>query len=673
MASKNSKIEVDLNILQDEALKRLVAFGEQFSKNTQVLADLNLGGTTVGGGAQGTVSRPGQVNPAASTGATVLNTPGVNTTGATVRYGTGAGVGGASVATADGAVDVPRGDGGRSVADMGGGTPGMIGGEGTFEQQYVRAQKRIGAIPVGFREALGYIAESRPQTDDSGFIVNNNGEKLDKNGKVTTDANEFTTDKFAALRTPAAKINSWMFTTQAVSANAKKAMSGLQGVWASVATPTASGMDLGRSRNGGLFGTGIFSSAWKTSQLENLKAGWESDFGLNPNYSPGQAAAANNAIHSYGYSGDTADTLRDQLKQLTIHNQLAPTDAMTYMDPLLRYGNGFQGGQSLIQALKDMNGAAANASMSLKAYQSDMLATSTAVAATLGVQPGQVVGALNTFTDVTGLPPSAAKELFSNSSMTMASALTGTPYAELMLNPGAKGVAPALVYPMMMLKSMTGYTAPELAAMQKKDPKKFYSVMNTYTRMYGQDPSNSIFGGMNPEQLIKLGARNGGALQNHLQTETAIKNATGSNPNYEKILSKYKTKDSTGLINDYKDEVDNWNKAHKHLAKQPAAERQEKRTAALDALQKTQKKTATASKTAITVGLTRDAKKMLVIMNSQTGEQSVSGRNTLGRWAADVSDQALLSDIGLPGVGGAVSGTVSEVNKIGNDIAGAIF
>lgn len=618
-----SRIEVDLKLLKDKNVEKLQEFGVQFDRSIDKLATMLGTYSEQVTGAEGIARRAGRVSPDASVASNVVITgPGAHQLSG----------GGFNTSSASRPSDVhiptpPGGQGGGASSTLpGGGLNYHMGGGGSFdpnsskyvsavEADFVGAQKRIGEhIPVGFRQMLGYAAEG--QVKIPGVTQEN-----------------------------AKKWNDQLFRMQAYKANMMLGFGKMQGAFASVAVPTQLGMDLGRSREGGLFGTGLFSSAWTTSLKENLKTGLSADFGFNPNYSMQQAAEARKTTQSFGYSGDTSDVINAQLKELQIHQNLAPAQVMSMLDPLMRYGNANQGGEQLINVLRSIPEAAKAAGFNLKVFTDQVIQTSVQIAQQTGMQPGQVASALSSFSTVTGLSPERAAGLFTPEKFTMAAATTGKTMTQIMEHPSA---APEMQFGYRIFKGMTGgLSGAQLNALRHSNPAKYNQLMDGVWRMYNQN--HDIFGGQSPLEIINSQVRNRGRTVQHMAVDQKIRDATlgaGSVDHIESLIKGYGPH-SSKLVDEFQhDRTEYLRKNPIKDAGDMAKYRAHMRDDALKILGANQKKQARRATVQIT--LSPEASRYFQILNKNTGQADTPGRNAMGsfwRKANDLNNNTIVRGI----------------------------
>lgn len=600
---RNNKIEVDLKLLDDKNREALTAFGKSFNASVERLAGLLGEVTGAVSGGEAAAARPGKTNDAASKASDVKisapPTPFYSTVGAT-----GANTGNfTGVRTLNPSASVTPMTIGPEMAPGPDGSPMPVGGR-QFEKDYIAAQKRIGEIPVGLRQTLGYIAE---------------GELFP--GHPT-------------LQKGARWGNEQLFKAQAISANAGRVYGHVQSAFASIAAPTALGQNLGRSREGGLFGTGLFSSAFTTGIEENFKAGLSADFGFNANYSMAQAKAARQAIEQYGYSGDTSDVLAGQLKQLQIHQQLDPGTVMNFLDPYMRYGSA-QSGTNLITELQAIPTAAKAAAMNLQTFTQSLTEAADTISQQTGMQPGQLIGALNTFSSVTGLAPTKATQLYTTGNMLQTAALTGTPFSKL-YESGAAGGA-LMTMPLMRLHSMLGMTSEQLEKLRKTDPAAYYAKMSPIDLIASRNPD--FFGGFTPQQLINTDLRNNDRTVQHMIVQDKIEAANvtgepGTMPNFVGLLKSYGPQ-SGSIVKRYEDAMAKWMKSNPTASRAKTA--QAEKAAALSAIGVNQQKQA--KKARLEIGLTTQAAKYFKLMTGSTGQANTPDKNQAKNFVRDVKNE----------------------------------
>lgn len=608
--------------MEEKNVQRLVEFGKQFSDSIGRLADnLEKNQENLADLAQ---QRSGQLSPTASTGATFAPGPSAGT----ARMGGTATGGGFSGGNYSGGGY----SGGPSIAtESGVQPPAPAAPQDSFERQYVKAQRRIGQIPIGARQWLGYFAEGGPEEGEY--------------------------DKYAGLRKQAAHWNENLFRSQAVVANAKLGYGGLQSIFASVAGPTMLGQQLGASREG-WFGSGLMSPAFRAGFRESWKTALSADFGFNPNYSMQQAAAARQATQSFGYSGQMADSINEQMKQLQIHQQLDPNMIMSALDPTLRFGS-FQSAGSLLSVLRGIPDAAKAASMNLKTFNEDLLSTATSVAQNTGMNPGQVIGALSAFSAATGMAPQRAAGLFTNDNMTLAAAYTGKTMTELVEHPSA---APEMAFGLSLFKQMTGMDAKHLLNLRKTNRAQYNQLMDGVYRLYESD--KNIFGGFDPLTLINQSIRNSGNTRGHIAATQQLFELDASKPGSVDRMQ--------GILNYYGQgtgkQFAEWKRDYLlHHAVNSSAQmakfRKEADTKARSLLAGTQRKQG--RKAAAEITLSPEARKWFEILTKQTGGDTSNRNQNPGFWRKAMNFEK--SPYGV--AAGIASGGVTEIPLLGDEIA----
>lgn len=528
---RTNKIEVDLNLLQKENLEKLEKFNKDFEKTTNQLMTMVGSWSDQVAGAQG-MSGPGKEGPDASTpskvaqvisGSPPARMGGINTGGIGGFYnGPGGVVGGGFGGGGYG------GGGGPSMAPGPNGPMG-VGIGPSFEQQYIRAQRRVGQIPVGLRETLGYFREGgisgNAAMDDEGYALDDTGrrivESVDEEGNpVYQRAGLYKT------RLRAGEVNTFMFQSSAIRANLTRGMGHLTNLYASVAAPTMLGQQLGASREGWL-GTSFMSPAFKKGVSEFFHTGIESYFGFNPNYSTKQAQEARQTLQSYGYSGGTSNWMADRIKALQIHQGIDAASAMSILDPIMRFG-GPESFNQLQEVLKDIPAAAHAAKMNLSEFTKALIESANQVAQATGMTPGGATRALNAFSTTTGLNPTRGVDLLSNpQNLMMAAGMTGKSITSLM--EGNNRMAPRMAFGLRMFQNATGVPVDELLKMKKADRPRYESIMNGVYMMYENNPQ--IFGGMSPLEIEHAVTAAGGSEQDllrHTRISEQIQAATGT-------------------------------------------------------------------------------------------------------------------------------------------------
>jgi hypothetical protein len=574
MASRNptNRIEVDLKLLQDNNVEKLQQFGKDFDKSISALATMVGSFSQQVEGAQ-RVNKPGEPGPNASQAGSV------RIDSVPARMG--------GVSTVPGAVGSFANQGQQYGGGGGASVAPPSGNPDTFEQQYIKAQRRIGEVPVGFRQTLGYFGEN-VQEGDSPFTT--------------------------TLRGGARRVNEALFNMQAVKTNVMLAQNQLQGLYSSVAVPTALGQQLGASRGGGFLGTGLFSSAWMRGLSETWHTAAMSKFGFSPNYSPSQAAQARQTLESFGYSGDTANMLGNYLKELQIHRGLGPDVGMAVLDPFMRYG-GPENMQQLAQTLADIPGAASAARMNLSQFTQALMSTAQQVAQATGMSMGGATQALQSFSSITGLSPERGGALLQNANATtMASALTGRTVTSLM--EGGNKMAPRMAYGLSIFEQTIGMPISKLMQLRKTNIGAYNRAADMAWRMYLQDPS--VFAGLSPRELENLFQRNEGRPLQHMAIREKIQNIQGTSQQtvgqIENLLGQWGGSQGQQLQTGF----------NKWLAAHPNMDPNQLRTEAAKEIDKFMGTTASRKAArSMTIELSTDAKKYFRLV----GTEDASARN----------------------------------------------
>ena len=488
--SPTNRIEVDLKLLQDKNAEKLIQFGKQFETSVEklstALADYAgqlagaAGTTRAASGASTTASTPGKVADAMS------GTTRPKPTGQVIgeaRGGVlppGGNYGWETPGTAS--VAQPLGDGAA-----GAGVAGAQGGG--FEQQYVKATRRIGAIPTGLRQMLGFIGEG---------------------GQQFPTGHPMAGQPVSAMRRGASKAADSLFWAQSAQAR-------LAGHFAQMNQAIYTGQDVGYSRSGA-FGLpfGLGSPAMREGIKNQLKSMWSGKFGFNPNYTPDQAAHARSVINEFGYGGDTADFAAEKLKQLEIHQRLSPEASMRLLDPAMRFGNVEM--SQLTDTLNAMPAAARAARMNLKQFNEEVTQLAAQLSQNGPASATSYAAQLTAFSAVTGLSPEKGAAMLQDRSQTfMEMGMTGMSYAKATISPNA--LAGRLKAPMMIgnqLAQSYGFkdmgalskSYEDLQAGRKIDPRA-ENALSSLGIMIDSNPE--LFGGMNLKELMN-NARRGNVL-----------------------------------------------------------------------------------------------------------------------------------------------------------------
>lgn len=489
-----NRIEVDLKLLQDKNAEKLLNFGRQFATSVE-----NLEKALVDYASQltGMANQSGSGQSKAASDARGVDLPTARTAGQDQPRPRGQAIG---------EVDQDNDQGNGFIGGVnysgGGASTAPLAGDDSMEQQFVKAQKRIGEVPVGIRQTLGFAAEG--QLDLGALNPFRYRKPL---GELEgEDSRKQTPGMMLARRASDA-----MFAGAAVKANIRNFQRGMQGHYGFQNTMTNMGMDVGRSRDGGVFGWG--SEAWREGakgKLKNMKTSW---LGLNPNYSGEQAAKTREIVSSYGYSGDQADFMADSLKQYEIHQGLNPDFVAKMKDPVMRYG--MSDLSQLDSVLKNIPGAAKAARMNLQEFTSELYSVAEGIAQTTGMSQVTAAGSVAAASSVTGMSPSKVGKMLESKSQTyMSMAMTGQSFAKATIGPTALGSrfkAPMLIGNRVVqsygFKSMGDLKEAYLRMSQgKKVDPKAEAAISALGMMQQANPD--LFGDMNLKDLIVQGGDN---------------------------------------------------------------------------------------------------------------------------------------------------------------------
>lgn len=486
MAGKSNRIEVDLQVLQAEAIQKLEKFGTDFNNTVDRLAKIldksQMAGASVPTGTPGTVS-PG-ASTSAQTDQQMLN------------------------------VQQAR-------------NPGS---EEAVEEALVRTQRRIMgnevAIPTSLRQALGYAAEGQLNLNPFQPVETFRADRarIESNPNLSPEQK-----KREILKARFGAANDIMFNYESTKALGMNYMhkygnffGGIQGISSAgyqTAPNTGTGGVLGSSIFSGSFWHGLGESVWQPMV--------SSTFGLDPGYSLGQAQQARQAINAYGWSGgNMGNWLSGVLKENTKRYMLDPETQMAFLDPMLRWG-GWQSFDQLEATLRALPSAAQAAGMNVKQFTQELVQTAQQVAMQNGNTPGVVANVLSNFSATTGLAPQQGAELMSTQNIMMAAAYTGKNPWDIYTG---RDQGALMAMSLSRFQNMLGMGVDQFARMakgSKADREFFKNRMWAMTMLYSKDPS--IFGGMSPLQLMNIIHRNGGVggVERHMQIEGQIANVVG--------------------------------------------------------------------------------------------------------------------------------------------------
>lgn len=634
MAPKSNRIEVDLNLMQKEAISRLDQFGKDFNNTVDRLASLlqNVSADVGGSGA-------GQLGPNASTAAK---------TDAAVAAGGGAGRSG------------PPG-----TLNAGASTPG---GDHQFEDQFVRLQRRIGAnemaIPQSLRQALGYAAEGQlnfnPMAPIKQYGTNRDQNIADALAQLRSTSAyqamspadrataEAQATNSARWRTRFGTANDMMFNYEASKALAMKGLGKYTAFTAGVQHITDYGYQTApNTGTGGILGSSLFSgSFWHGLNESTWQPLVSSTFGLNPAYSLGQAQQARQAINQYGWSsGNMGNWLANVLKENTIRYRLDPQTQMQFLDPMLRWG-GWQSFGQLNAVLASLATSAQAAGMNVSQFNQELSQTAMQVAQQTGNTPGTVAGILSNFSATTGLAPSQGADLLSMNNVLMSAAYTGKNPWDIYTG---KDQGATLAVPLTRFSQMLGMGVDSFMRMAhgtKAQQEFFKNRMWQMTMLYQTNPQ--IFGGMSPLQLMNIMQRNGGVkgAERHMQIRGQIENLTAAansqgvplhsiatNHRIEDLIKQYDPTHASSMIHDYLKMVG------------AGSTMQQRKQAAEQAINAQAHNKQLQAARHITIELSGDAKKYFQLANDpgHTNSGQSFGRKALGFFEG--VGQSALSDV----------------------------
>lgn len=670
----SNRIEVDLKLLQDKNAQKLLEFGKQFDKSVNSLGQLlqDYARQVSGAATAAKVSMPG-VGPDASRWSDVniptagqsrmggqqaqpTNTSEVMATGQRLANSGYGGGGGPSLPPQ--ALPSPS-------PSSGGGVGG--GGRGNnFEQDYVRAQRRIGeGVPTSVRQFLGYMAEGQMswqnplyQTSEPGVYTQNSDEAErddDGNAQVATD------DKgrplFSGGGGVASRLNDAMFNMQSTSALVHNVSSQLSGMRGSILGTAATGVNLGYSRSGPLGPLG--SPAWQAGMSNAFQAMRASDFGLSFSYTPEQAQQALQAVQNAGWSGYNQTGWMLNFLKHQQNQGITPDTSMALIDPYLRFG-GAEDLTTLHDILNSLGPAAKAANMNLAEFQQQVISTAEGINQQTGMGMGASVSALTSFTSVTGLDPSKAAGLFTDpKNLMMASALTGQSMNQLMMTGHNQMSAVQQFGEMQFSRAVGGMTPDEItkglaAPTSSAEYKKADEAMSAAWRLYEMNPQ--AFGGFSPKEWLNMGSR-AGSFQGVLSRESVMQRLTTLNvggvglegsgsKTFKSLIQQYAgpNKKLAGTVEDemsksYASWIQGSGKQYAGTTKQDLEKQREFKKAWL--VKRLSANNQTAAKKAankVTIGLSSNAEKWFKIMNSEYKSNTGSAGSTISHYARKAMD-----------------------------------
>jgi len=653
---RTNRIEVDLKLLQDGNIQKLKEFGAQFDKSVLALTDTlstyadrlaGIVGVEGGSGAgkpgpDATVAKPSVLatRQGGTEAPTLVNAP---------------------------PGSPPQSPGGGSIADQGGvengpNAPRIATGPGTglpgIEEQYVRAQRYIGSVPVGLRQTLGYIAEGQfygqsPEEakDEFGNVI------LDEQGRTTYKRDEFGHLQYSAAgigpfklsQQTAQSISNNLQLGQSIGSNAGLLMQHFSNIRSGILGYTQTGMNLGAPRTdsgfwGGIEGMlgGIGGPAFRMAAGQTWDALKSSMFGVDPNFSPQQAQQVKQAIQGYGYgSGGTYNWLSDSLKSLWIHQNITPDAAMSVLDPSIRFG-GSEDLSQLTDILQAIPGAAKAARMNLQDFTAALVQTAQSVSQTTGMTVANAASGIMAYSTVTGLNPAEAQTLMSNpQNYLLASGMTGQSIWQL--TAGHNNMAPLMSFGMTQFAQSVGNLTPAQIAAGLKAPKNSAAyqqanqVMSRAQLLYLQNPQ--IFGGQSPREMLNQGLRAGswqGVLNRVSVVQQLEADNTSKHIDFANLIGKYggTVKQKEKWESDMEAAMGHVSAKGKTQAEYQQARTQAARKKLLADFQGAAGQAGKKAAEKITIGLTGDGARWFKIMEAAYGSGNKSDTNQYKKAAA---------------------------------------
>lgn len=435
------------------------------------------------------------------------------------------------------------------------------GAEDSVEQQMIKFTRRVGgetAIPVGFRQTLGYMAEGQLSAPDfsnmwkPGQITP--GMSPEQIGRLQADQALFEQSR---VRYRAQRANDVLFQMQAVKANTMLAMNKYSGFFGDVANIGNAGYATNaQDSRRGILGSMLFSPAFFHGLSESVwKPGLSSWFGLDPSYGFGAAQAARRAINQYGWSGgNQGDWLAGILKTNTVNYGLDPQTQMQFLDPMLRWGG--DPFSRIMATLQQIPQAATAAGYNLNQFTQELVQTATAVAQATGQPIGQVASTISSISAATGLAPQQVGAMDTFQNQLFAAGLSGKSLGSVVLGNNGQTL---LKRPLMLLNETLagqGYSIQKWihdyyhgTAAEKRRAENAYAY-GPYA-FFNSPGGKEAFGGMSPMQLIHMLGQSGSAhalmsqshilemLSNPQDLEKGARTPAQFDRNVEKLIREY--------------------------------------------------------------------------------------------------------------------------------------
>ena len=676
--NRTSKIEVDLQILQDSNLTRLNEFTDKFEKNIDRLH------TAIGSMSDLITQKASGASPGASTGNELDNIVLPSRLGG-VSPGANWGFGGylysgqPSLATPTGVGGIPPRvpPGGASVADAGelpdDAQPPEDARSEYKKNEYLRAQFELGQVGEGPLAMLRYIAgglQSLGKDYTGRPAIGKPGEPGYQPPSEDYDPNRpnntFRFGNWLESKTRAVTIaKGAVFGTYQNVAN----MAGLPPL--NAYSPSGSlqaqqfGVNVGGNTAGGGLGflnhvpiigglANLFSPAGMAGIKADLYSQWEglkTMFGFGNDVTTEQARAVENTLNQLGWgrsdSGNAPqfDFLRDRMIKYTgKYRGVITPEQMTNMgyDAAVRFGTSSL--QELNQVMDNMGVAAKAANMGLSAFVESLINAAQETSNATGAPMSASMLGIQSASMATGLAPSIVGKMSSSKrNMFLGMMMTHTQPWQIVegkKSPATIGMAGAI-----------GYLGPGLgdykvwqAAKKQADAgnlEPLHQLENMLWMRYESDPE--IFGGLKPQDIENQMLR--GDPVKHASAITRLQKAHTWDKAPGSILPMFKAAGATPqeirkLEKWRRDHLDDFQRAMKikdegkrnhELNRLVNQQRGEALNLLGVSMQKNEAKAA--SRTSFTLDLTQPAKELVVWLKQQSGGKSHtnSQRNNYGR------------------------------------------
>lgn len=338
-----------------------------------------------------------------------------------------------------------------------------------------------------------------------------------------------------------------------------------------VASPqmVAAGQDLGISRSNGWLGTPFMSSAMTAGLGHAWQGALSSWFGMNPNYSSEDAAAAQSAISGMGIRDQAQrHDLTYTFRNLQQNTGIGADQISQMMYPGVRYGGTSMG--DMITMINRIPAAAQQAGMSVENFVQSLSAAAGTLGQAHGISTTAATAQAQTFASATRLDPTTGANVMSSPLIrNLAFAQTGSFY-QTMAGPHASslavGATEGLIARIMGVGSLR-----EISQMRTRNPAAFKAARERLFSIYAVNPG--LFGGMSAQEVLQMIERPGDmagrafAQENVNQLQGLIHNRSigdrgSGNRNLDSLLNQAGAKlglsnrEVTGLGSTYQERTD---------------------------------------------------------------------------------------------------------------------